>query len=319
MSRFIAEDWLLAESIKETIIMNVKTNEKFHIDTQDGYRMLEGTFDPMHYTVLIGIETHRDKEARFQNLYFDYYLRDLKSNTDTPLHFNQKEPWPFGAYLVFIDGVSKIELGHFDGNQLKQLWAFDASRLGTYQQSEHFPVSAYEVNVPICVVEGILWIQLYRGVIMGIDIETAHIRYFFNLVEHIKPYCDAEKQTTLYVALYPKYDAGRRKIVGFLQDFYYEIDLNMPKVHLVDGKNSFCTNNVFGAGGNIVYLHKQYFYTFDWYRGGIVRINIDTHQIEYIYERTAEGTHSVPVGLIVTDKYLYIKYLGEKLDIFEWV
>ncbi len=216
----------------------------------------------------------------------------------------------------------------------------DISDIGIWRRQTHSVTyrEEYAIRRAIAVVNDVLWLDISKGVIMGIDIQTGKTLHVFKEKDaeiikmegkntETKQY-DFYHQTDLPEHPHTFYDEVTQKLFGVHNHQYYEVDLQDPKLQIYDLIDEYALYGditPFKQETSLVQLKAWatrscfddthiYFIVDNASKAQIAALNRQTLKIEWVYEFDDSG---ILMQIQVSSNNLYVLDNQATLHIFE--
>ncbi len=210
----------------------------------------------------------------------------------------------------------------------KTLWTFDCQQLSKYSHKEYPNAERKwhkdEVFKMIGVYENNLWICLYSGKVIGIDVATGQLKHTIELADKIhgqlaEAWCKANELKSWTWRILLKKEEGI--LYGGRRTYYYEIDLKQTKPYFEVWELPEDQPKIDGGQVSEPLTDTHFFYA-DNYSGWVCALNRKTLEIDWQHQ-----FHNHREGYFREMKYidhrLYVlhgEYTGERhhhLYVFE--
>jgi outer membrane protein assembly factor BamB len=196
------------------------------------------------------------------------------------------------------------------------LWHFSLGEIGRWYSETDGQWKEGAIEHFVGVANGILWVNVVHGTILGIDANTGELKH--SLTTPHKVVGNASQPHHQYPQGRLNYDEKRNILFGFHYDVFSEIDLNEPEPQLTFYIIEECSKQqAFSPNVDRYCYDEHYFYYLDAFNGKIGIIDRTTKKLIWVYSFSEASTSGILMKIEVSENYLFVLDSGGTLHIFE--
>jgi hypothetical protein len=274
-------------------------------------------------------EFNSGKDSFISEFFENSFLHNYYKNQNYDLPFigifdieTQSNVWEvqtsFQNYLIhddmiFISGIDlKVKL--YYSNSEKSKWHFDIPTIPNNPQDDEYDKTAdWEVKKFIGVLENKLWVALNHHTIIALDIKTGKLVHQIHDVPTFKsewlPSAVPHSEATVI-------DEKSNKLIGFMWEFYWEINPQNGEITLFDLTEDFQSQKVRNDLQDFV-LTDSHIYFASHHDIKVASFNRQTKQIDWFHEFKDNGIgyqsriskidgNDEKLGVLTQENILYI-------------
>lgn len=216
--------------------------------------------------------------------------------------------------IVYLNNKNNIECLSIIKNSI--LWHFSLSDHGRWYNEFDKKWEEGRVEHFAGVANGVLWVNINSGTIVGLNIETGELKHLFTKPNKVIGTATKPHQQSPHFWL--NYDEKRNILFGFHYDVFGEIDLNESESTLTFYILEDCTKHQAFCPNLERYCYDDnYFYYLDAFNGKIGVINRNTKNLDWVYSFPDGSTTGILMKIEVSENHLFVLDSGGTLHIFE--
>lgn len=269
-----------------------------------GYSPLWQTFDEDKLTIITSFNG-RMLDA-YQYRAYDFGLLDICEKRITSLKLVYPQPWPTNKrYMPFPVGKQFIDL--YDVTTKKNVPVTLPENTGRWYNTFDKKWIEGAIWHVVDIINEILWIDIQKGVLVGIDVQTGEVRQQLQTPVQMNQ-APGYLHWELPQFAHTTYEAARHQLVGMFSDRYYQVDLRAekPTLDMWVLEEEFRRHNIALRNAERRAITDTHIYFLDSHIPQMGALNRQSLTLDWVYKFDDNTCTGVPMQVEAIATNLYV-------------